>query len=255
LEKIMRRPLVAGNWKMNKTVEQATLLVANMLPGLQAVKTVDRVLCPPFTSLMTISGMLAGTEIGLGAQNLHWEASGAFTGEVSPEMVKEYCKYVIIGHSERRALFGETDHSVNLKVKASLAIGLTPILCVGETLEENESGRTEEVVSRQVKLGFEGISKDVAERTIVAYEPVWAIGTGKAASAEMANEIIGNTVRKNLASLFGGDIAEKIRILYGGSVKGDNAAEYFAKSDIDGGLIGGASLKAEDFIKIVEAAA
>ncbi|MCJ7519455.1 MAG: triose-phosphate isomerase [Anaerolineaceae bacterium] len=251
----MRRPLVAGNWKMNKTVEQATLFVASLLPGLQTVRTVDRVICPPFTSLMTLSGMLAGTEIGLGAQNLYWEATGAFTGEVSPQMIKEFCQYVIIGHSERRAYFGETDQSVNLKIKASLAIGLTPIVCVGETLDENESGRTEEVVSRQVKLGFEEISKEDSEKTIVAYEPVWAIGTGRAASAEMANEIIGNVVRKNLASLFGSDQAEKIRILYGGSVKGENAAEFFEKSDIDGGLIGGASLKAENFLKIVEAAA
>ena len=251
----MRRPLVAGNWKMNKTVEQATLFVASLLPGLQTVRTVDRVICPPFTSLMTLSGMLAGTEIGLGAQNLYWEATGAFTGEVSPQMIKEFCQYVIIGHSERRAYFGETDQSVNLKIKASLAIGLTPIVCMGETLDENESGRTEEVVSRQVKLGFEEISKEDSEKTIVAYEPVWAIGTGRAASAEMANEIIGNVVRKNLASLFGSDQAEKIRILYGGSVKGENAAEFFEKSDIDGGLIGGASLKAENFLKIVEAAA
>ena len=251
----MRRPLVAGNWKMNKTVEQATLLVASLLPGLQAVRTVDRVICPPFTSLMTLSGMLAGTEISLGAQNLYWEATGAFTGEVSPQMIKEFCQYVIVGHSERRAYFGETDQSVNLKIKASLAIGLTPIVCVGETLDENESGRTEEIVSRQVKLGFEEISKEDTEKTIVAYEPVWAIGTGRAANAEMANDIISNVVRKNLASLFGSDQAEKIRILYGGSVKGENAAEFFAKSDIDGGLIGGASLKDEDFLKIVEAAA
>ena len=251
----MRRPLVAGNWKMNKSLEQATLLVAGMLPGLQAIRTVDRVICPPFTSLMTLAGMLSGTEIGLGAQNLHWEASGAFTGEVSPEMIKEFCQYVIIGHSERRALFGETDQTVNKKVKASLAIGLTPIVCVGETLEENEGGKTAMVVSRQVKLGFEEISMEDAAKTVVAYEPVWAIGTGKAASAEMANDTIGGVVRKNLAELFGIDQAEKIRILYGGSVKGENAAEFFAKSDIDGGLIGGASLKAEDFLKIVEAAA
>lgn len=251
----MRRPLVAGNWKMNKTVEQAALLVAGLLPGLQAIRTVDRVICPPFTSLMTLAGMLSGTEIGLGAQNLHWEASGAFTGEVSAQMVKEFCQYVIIGHSERRAYFGETDQSVNLKIKASLSIGLTPIVCVGETLEENEGGKTETVVSRQVKNGFEGISSEDAEKTIVAYEPVWAIGTGRAASAEMANDIIAGAVRKNLADLFGGGTAEKIRILYGGSVKGENAADFFAKSDIDGGLIGGASLKAEDFLKIVEAAA
>ncbi len=251
----MRRPLVAGNWKMNKTVEQAALLVAGMLPGLQAIRTVDRVICPPFTSLMTLAGMLSGTEIGLGAQNLHWEASGAFTGEVSAQMVKEFCQYVILGHSERRAYFGETDQSVNLKIKASLSTGLTPIVCVGETLEENEGGKTETVVSRQVKLGFEGISAEDAEKTIVAYEPVWAIGTGRAASAEMANDIIAGAVRKNLADLFGGGTAEKIRILYGGSVKGENAADFFAKPDIDGGLIGGASLKAEDFLKIVEAAA
>lgn len=251
----MRRPLVAGNWKMNKTVEQATLLVASMLPGLQAIRTVDRVICPPYMSLMTLSGMLAGTDIGLGAQNLHWETSGAFTGELSPQMIKEFCQFVIIGHSERRAFFGETDQSVNLKIKACLAIGLTPIVCVGETLKENESGQTEAIVSRQVKLGFEGISKEDAAKTIVAYEPVWAIGTGRAASAEMANDIIGGAVRKNLANLFGSDQAEKIRILYGGSVKGENAAEFFAKPDIDGGLIGGASLKAEDFLKIVEAAA
>ena len=251
----MRRPLVAGNWKMNKTVEQATLLVAGMLPGLQTIRTVDRVICPPYTSLVTLAGMLSGTDIGLGAQNLHWETSGAFTGEVSPQMIKEFCQYVIIGHSERRALFGETDQSVNLKLKASLAVDLTPIVCVGETLEENEGGKTAAVVSRQVKLGFEGISKEDAAKTIVAYEPVWAIGTGKAASAEMANDIIGGAVRKNLAELFGSDTAEKIRILYGGSVKGENAAEFFAKPDIDGGLIGGASLKAEDFLKIVEAAA
>jgi len=251
----MRRPLVAGNWKMNKTVEQATLLVASMLPGLQAIRTVDRVICPPYMSLMTLSGMLAGTDIGLGAQNLHWETSGAFTGELSPQMIKEFCQFVIIGHSERRAFFGETDQSVNLKIKACLAIGLTPIVCVGETLKENESGQTEAIVSRQVKLGLEGISKEDAAKTIVAYEPVWAIGTGRAASAEMANDIIGGAVRKNLANLFGSDQAEKIRILYGGSVKGENAAEFFAKPDIDGGLIGGASLKAEDFLKIVEAAA
>ena len=251
----MRRPFVAGNWKMNKTVEQATLLVADMLPGLEAVRTVDRVICPPFTSLSMVSGMLAGTEVGLGAQNLHWEESGAFTGEVSPAMVKEFCKFVILGHSERRALFGETDESVNLKIKAALAVGLIPIVCVGETLEENESGKTEAVVSRQVKMGFAGISKDAASDIVIAYEPVWAIGTGKAASAQQANDIIGGVVRRNLADTFGADVADRIRILYGGSVKGSNAAEFFAQSDVDGGLIGGASLKAEDFVQIVEAAA
>ena len=251
----MRKPIVAGNWKMNKTVEQATLLVADMLPGLEAVKTVDRVLCPPFTSLMVVAGMLAGTEVGLGTQNLHWEESGAFTGEISPLMVKEFCKYVIIGHSERRAYFGETDQTVNLKVKSAFMHNLLPIVCVGETLEEYEAGKTENVVSSQVKKGLDSIKTADAEKLIVAYEPIWAIGTGKAASPEQANDVIKNVVRKNLASLFGPETADKIRILYGGSVKSNNAQEFFSQSDIDGGLIGGASLKPEDFVKIVEAAA
>lgn len=251
----MRKPFVAGNWKMNKTVDQATLLVADMLPGLEAVKTVDRVVCPPFTSLMVISGMLAGTEVGLGAQNLHWEESGAFTGELSPAMVKEFCQYVIIGHSERRAYFGDTDETVNKKTKAAFAIGLTPIVCVGETLAEYEAGKTGAVVERQVKDGLKDIDPKTAEKLIVAYEPIWAIGTGKAAGPEEANDVIGNVVRKNLAGLFGNDVAQMIRILYGGSVKGENAGEFFHQSDIDGGLVGGASLKAGDFVKIVEAAA
>ncbi len=250
----MRKPLVAGNWKMNKTVEQATLLVADMLPGLEAVRTVDRVLCPPLTSLMVVAGMLAGTEVGLGAQNLHWEESGAYTGEVSPLMVKEFCKYVIIGHSERRGYFGETDETVNLKVKSAFAHELLPIVCVGETLEQYEEGRTKTVVANQVKKDFEGIELSSAEKLIVAYEPIWAIGTGKAASPEQANDVIKNVVRNSLSSLFGGEISEKIRILYGGSVKSHNAREFFSQSDIDGGLIGGASLKPEDFVKIVESA-
>jgi len=251
----MRKPLVAGNWKMNKTVEQATLLVADMLPGLEAVRTVDRVLCPPLTSLMVVSGMLAGTEVGLGAQNLHWEESGAYTGEVSPLMVKEFCKYVIIGHSERRGYFGETDETVNFKVKSAFAHELLPIVCVGETLEQYEEGMTKAVVSNQVKKDFEGIDLSSAENLIVAYEPIWAIGTGKAASPEQANDVIKNVVRNSLSSLFGGEISEKIRILYGGSVKSQNAGEFFSQTDIDGGLIGGASLKPEDFVKIVESAA
>ncbi len=251
----MRKPLVAGNWKMNKTVDKATLLVADMLPGLEAVKTVDRVVCPPFTSLMVVSGMLAGTEIGLGAQNMHWEDSGAFTGDVSPDMVKEFCEYVIIGHSERRAYFNETDESVNKKVLAAFGVGLTPIVCVGETLEQYEAGRTEAVVAAQVNADFVGLDSNDAKKLVVAYEPIWAIGTGKTATSEQANDIIKNVVRKNLAVQFGEDTAQMIRILYGGSVKPNNARELFDMSDIDGGLIGGASLKAEDFVKIVEAAA
>jgi len=251
----MRKPLVAGNWKMNKTVDKATLLVADMLPGLEAVKTVDRVICPPFTSLMVASGMLAGTEVGLGAQNMHWEESGAFTGDISPQMVKEFCEFVIIGHSERRAYFNETDETVNKKVKAAFEAGLTPIVCVGESLEQYEAGKTEAIVTAQVKADFEGIDKRDAERLIVAYEPIWAIGTGKTATAEQANDIIKNAVRKNLTTQFGEQTAQMIRILYGGSVKAHNAKELFDMSDIDGGLIGGASLKPEDFVKIVEAAA
>jgi len=250
----MRTPFVAGNWKMNKTVEKATLLVADMLPGLEAVRTVDRVLCPPFTSLMVVSGMLAGTEVGLGAQNMHWEKSGAYTGEASPDMVREFCAYVILGHSERRAYFNETDETVNKKVKAAFALGMTPIVCVGESLEQYESGKTEAIVAAQVKADFAGIESAHAEKLVVAYEPIWAIGTGKAATSEQANDIIKNVVRKNLASQFSDQVAEKIRILYGGSVKSHNASEFFGMSDIDGGLIGGASLKPEDFVKIVEAA-
>lgn len=251
----MRKPFVAGNWKMNKTVSEATLLVANMLPGLESIKTVKSVLCPPYSSLMVLSGMLAGTEVGLGAQNLHWENSGAYTGELSPTMVKEFCQYVIIGHSERRQYFGETNETVNKKVIAAIENGILPIVCVGETLAENEAGDTKRIVSDQVLEAFREIPPDKSPELIVAYEPIWAIGTGKAASGEGANEIIGSVVRGSLVELFGKENAEKIRILYGGSVKADNATEFFSQSDIDGGLIGGASLKAEDFVKIVEAAA
>lgn len=251
----MRKPFVAGNWKMNKTVDKATLLIADMLPGLEAVKTVDRVVCPPFTALMVVSGMLAGTEVGLGAQNMHWQESGAYTGDVSPQMVKEFCEYVIIGHSERRAYFNETDETVNKKVKAAIEVGLTPIVCVGETLEQYEAGQTEAVVAAQVNADFVGIDSSDAKKLVIAYEPIWAIGTGKTATSEQANDIIKNVVRKNLAVQFGEETAQMIRILYGGSVNADNARELFGMSDIDGGLIGGASLKPEDFVKIVEAAA
>jgi triosephosphate isomerase len=250
----MRKPFVAGNWKMNKTAAEATNLIADMLPGLEAVRTVESVVCPPFSTLSAVYGLLSGTDIGLGAQNMHWESNGAYTGELSPEMVEEFCKFVIIGHSERRQFFGETDETVNKKVKAALSVGLTPIVCVGESLEQYESGSTELVVSSQVLKAFDGVSKADAAGLIVAYEPIWAIGTGKAASGEDANDVIKNVVRKNVSKLFGEEIAQKIRILYGGSVKPNNANEFFSQSDIDGGLIGGASLKAGDFVKIVEAA-
>lgn len=250
----MRTPFVAGNWKMNKTAEQARQLVAELLPGLQSVTSVERVLCPPNISIMAIAAMLNGTGIGLGAQNMHWEASGAFTGEISAQMVKEFCQYVILGHSERRAYFGETDETVNRKTAAALAAGLIPIVCVGETLAENEALRTREVIERQMMHGLKGLNITSASQIVIAYEPVWAIGTGRAASAAGANEVIGGMVRASLVDLFGVAIARDVRILYGGSVTGANAAEFFHQSDIDGALVGGASLK-PDFIEIVKAAA
>jgi triosephosphate isomerase len=252
-EEIMRKPVVAGNWKMNKTVEQARALVAELLPGIQAVQNVEKVVCPPFPAVMALAHMLAGIDIGLGAQNLHWEAQGAYTGEVSPAMVKEFCQYVILGHSERRTYFGETDATVNKKVKAALAIGLIPIVCVGETLAENKAGQTNEVVTRQIVEGLAGIDAAQAAKIIVAYEPVWAIGTGLAATGPGANAVIADNIRKPMANLFGAEVSQGTRVLYGGSVTGANAAEFFGQPNIDGALVGGASLKPE-FIKIVEAA-
>jgi triosephosphate isomerase (TIM) len=250
----MRTPIVAGNWKMNKTVAESRELVSKLLPALMDVTGVDRVLCPPFTSLFAVSSMLDGSGIGLGAQNLHWEEKGAFTGEIAPGMVKELCSYVIIGHSERRTYFGETDETVNKKLHAALRHDLTPIVCVGETLEEYESGRTSEVVLRQINLGFADVDPAVASRIVVAYEPVWAIGTGKASSGENANQVHAQVIRPALTGLFGADAAQAIRIQYGGSVTAANASEFFSQSDIDGALVGGASLKVDEFAAIVKAA-
>jgi triosephosphate isomerase len=251
----MRKPFVAGNWKMNKTVEQASILVQELLPGLQAVPEVERVLCPPFSSLMFLSAQLQNTGIGLGAQNMHWETSGAFTGEMSAQMVKEFCNYIILGHSERRGYFGETDESVNKKLRSALGLGLIPIVCIGETLTEYEAGNTGEVVRRQVLQGFKDIETTVASQIVVAYEPVWAIGTGKAATGEGANAVLKDHIRPALASLFGSAVTQNMRILYGGSVTSANAQEFFGQSEIDGALVGGASLKPVEFVKIVEAAA
>ncbi|KAA3642302.1 MAG: triose-phosphate isomerase [Chloroflexi bacterium] len=251
----MRTPLVAGNWKLNKTVKEAGELITALLPGLKAINGVEKLVCPPFTALMAVGAMLEDQGVALGAQNLYWEESGAYTGEISPAMVAELCQYVIIGHSERRAYFGETDESVNRRVQAALTHGLRPVVCVGETLEENEAGRAAEVVSRQVKDGLAGVTLRSADDLVVAYEPVWAIGTGKAATSADAVTIHRNVVRPTLAGLFGEDVAQGIRILYGGSVKPGNAAEYFGEEEIDGALVGGASLKAEDFVAIAQAAA
>ena len=250
----MRTPIVAGNWKMYKTVAEARHLVSELVPGLQAIKGVEKVLCPPFTTLMAVASLLEGTEIGLGAQNMHWETAGAFTGEISPTMVAELCGYVILGHSERRTYFGETDSSVNKKLKTALAHSLIPIVCVGETLNEYEANQTEEVVGRQVKLGLADIDLLAANTLVIAYEPIWAIGTGKAATASGANAVIADVIRVKLTELFGSAHAQSIRVLYGGSVKPENAANFFAQPDIDGALVGGASLKVADFIAITQVA-
>lgn len=256
----MRTPIIAGNWKMYNTIAEARHLVSEMVPGLQAIKSVEKVLCPPFTSLLAVRSLLEGTEIGLGGQDVYWEASGAFTGEVSPTMLAELCQYVIIGHSERRAYFEETDVSVNRKVHASLAHRLKPIVCVGETLDENEAGKTTEVVTRQVKVGLQGLDSstiglgDGNISIIIAYEPVWAIGTGRAATAEDANGVVANVIRPILKEMFNETIAQAIRVLYGGSVKASNAGEFFQQPEIDGALVGGASLKASEFVSIVQAA-
>ncbi|MBI5842970.1 MAG: triose-phosphate isomerase [Chloroflexi bacterium] len=250
----MRTPFVAGNWKMNKTVAEARDLVFKMSMQLREIAGVEKVLCPPFTSLVAVSALLEGTDIGLGAQNMYWEEKGAFTGEVSPPMVKEFCRYVILGHSERRAYFGETDQTVNRKLISAQTFDLTPIVCVGETLDEYESSRTREVVARQTSQSLRDVDPAFAPRIVVAYEPVWAIGTGKASTADNANAVVKDIIRPALAELFGAETAQAIRVLYGGSVTAANAAEYFSQPDIDGALVGGASLKIDEFAAIVKAA-
>jgi triosephosphate isomerase len=257
----MRQPFVAGNWKMYKTVAETRQLVTELVPGLQAINDVEKVLCPPFTTLLAAAALLEGSNIGLGAQNMHWESAGAYTGEVAPGMVAELCRYVIIGHSERRAYFGETDETVNRKVLAALAHGLTPIVCVGETLLENESGQTANVVRRQAREGLKDLelgaylAAGAPIPLVIAYEPVWAIGTGKAATPSGANTVVGEMIRPTLAELFGETTAQSLRVLYGGSVKADIAADFFTQPEIDGALVGGASLKAGEFIAITQAAA
>ena len=251
---MIRRKMVAGNWKMNKTLYETRDLLKEMVPELKDITDVDIVVCPPFVSLGVAVRETADTPSQLGAQNLHWEASGAYTGELSPAMLVDLCRYVIIGHSERRAMFGETDESVNKKVKAALQAGLLPIMCVGETLEENKAGLTAEVVSRMVREGLKDLTALQATDVIIAYEPVWAIGTGLAATSDGANAVHRDVIRPILREVFGHLVGNGMRILYGGSVTPANAAELFAQSDIDGGLVGGASLKTESFVAIVKAA-
>ena len=245
----MRIPFIAGNWKMNTTVTEAEKLVLEMLDKLDRIEGVEKVLCPPFVSLVAINMMLQGSSIKLGAQNMYFETKGAYTGEISPVMLSELCEFVILGHSERRGYFGETDEIVNKKVKTALANKFKPILCVGERLAENEAGKTEEVINRQVTAALNGI--EPVRDLVIAYEPVWAIGTGKAASSAQAAATI-QSIRDVVAKLWNKSIAQDLRILYGGSVTSANIAEFIFHPEIDGALVGGASLNAEEFVSIVE---
>ncbi len=251
--KKFRKKIVAGNWKMNKAQGDGVELAAGIKRELAELHEVDIVLCPPFTALRAVGEVIGNSVIKLGAQNMHWENAGAFTGEISPSMLRDlYCHYVILGHSERRALFHETDENVNRKTRAALAANLTPIVCVGETLAEREGGRMEAVICSQVKNGLAGLGNDLA-RVVVAYEPVWAIGTGKTASSAQAQEVHA-LIRATLKGMSSQEIADAVRIQYGGSVKASNAAELFSQPDIDGGLIGGAALEVRSFVEIVKAA-
>lgn len=247
----MRKPIIAGNWKMNNTIAETKQLISDLIPLVKDASC-DVVICTPYTDLATAVEMTKGTNIKVGAENVHWAEKGAFTGEISADMLKELgVEYVIIGHSERRQYFGETDATVNQRMKAALAKGLKPIICVGETLEERESGKTDEVVIRQTKGAFEGIDKSELDKIVIAYEPVWAIGTGKTATKEDANNTI-KVIRDQMAALYCNDCAQnKVRIQYGGSMNPKNVKELMEMPEIDGGLIGGASLKADDFSKVV----
>lgn len=246
----MRKSIIAGNWKMHNTVEEAVKLVTELKPLVKDAEC-DVVVCPTFVCLDAVKKAAEGTNIKVGAQNMYFEEKGAFTGEVSPNMLQAMgIDYVIIGHSERRQYFNETDESVNKKLKAAFSHNLVPILCVGESLNERESGITSEVIGRQIKLDLSGLTSEMVEKLVVAYEPIWAIGTGKTATKEEANETIA-FIRKTIASIYGNDVADKTRIQYGGSVKPSTIKEQMSMSDIDGALVGGASLKAEDFSAIV----
>ena len=245
----MRMPIIAGNWKMNTSVAEAVELVTGMKKRLNSISGVEKVLCPPFISLTTVKELIKGTSIKLGAQNMYFELTGAYTGEISPVMLAGLCEFVILGHSERRAHFGDSDQIVNKKVQAALGMQLTPIICVGESLEQNEAGETIEVVTKQVRAAFEGIESP--RGAVIAYEPIWAIGTGKAARGDQANATSG-VIRSIVAQLYGDSVAQEMRIQYGGSVSSTNTAEFISQPEIDGALVGGASLKAAEFVGIVE---
>lgn len=245
----MRKPLIAGNWKMNTTLEEAKSLVRAILNELDGMESVEKVLCPPFISLVTVKELLSGTSVELGAQNMYFEDKGAYTGEISPVMITDLCDFVILGHSERRQYFFETDEIVNKKVKKAFEIGLKPIMCVGESLKDNETGKTEYVITNQVRAGLSDVTP--TGQLVIAYEPIWAIGTGRAATGKQADATI-SLIRNIVAGIWNRETAEAIRILYGGSVTGNNIAEFIAENDIDGALVGGASLKAGEFISILK---
>ena len=251
----MRTPIVAGNWKMNKTAAEGTALVRAMMVDLMDTAGVQTVFCPSFLAIPDVARLVQGSPLAVGAQDLYWEESGAYTGEVSPAMVAEFCQYVIIGHSERREFFAEKDEGVNKKVKAALAHDLIPIVCVGETLALRDEGRTDTWVRDQVVAALQGVSPEQTAGLVIAYEPIWAIGTGRAATPEDAEQVCGEVVRATIADLYNAATAEAIRIQYGGSVNPDNVEEIMSQPNIDGGLVGGASLQAESFTTIVRATA
>lgn len=246
----MRKKVIAGNWKMNMLPDQTIKFIDEIAPLVKDTKN-EVILCVPYTDLFYALLTAQNTNIKIGAQNMHWEENGAYTGEVSGKMLKVIgVEYVIIGHSERRGDFAETDETVNKKIKAAFANELKPIVCVGETLEQREEGKTEEIITNQTRLALEGLSNEQVKNTIIAYEPIWAIGTGKTATSEDANNSI-KAIRKEIEDIYGKEVSEEVIIQYGGSVKSTNAKELFETSDIDGGLVGGASLKVEEFSKIV----
>ncbi|HAH97488.1 MAG TPA: triose-phosphate isomerase [Firmicutes bacterium] len=245
-----RRCLIAGNWKMHKTISDSVTLARAISGGMADGVEVDMVICPPFTALSAVADVIKGTPVGLGAQNVHWEEKGAYTGEIAPVMLQDAgCRYAIVGHSERRQFFGESDQTVNQRAKAALKAGLIPIICVGETLQQREAGNTDQIVKTQVRGAYAGIDPQAALNTVIAYEPVWAIGTGKASNGPDADRVSG-LIRNEMAALVGKETAEQIRILYGGSVKPENMAEFASQRNIDGALVGGASLDAQSFLAI-----
>jgi triosephosphate isomerase len=246
-----RTPLIAGNWKMNTTIDEAINLIKTMQPALQKIQGVEKVLCPPFVSLVAARAIIKGSTVKLGAQNVFYEEKGAFTGEISPLMLVDLCDYVIIGHSERRQYFGDTNEIIDKKIKAAIKKGIKPIFCIGETLEENEARQTRDVLGRQLMASSDRFY--FLSGCVIAYEPIWAIGTGRSASGDDANKTIG-FIRQFISHLHGRGVANTVRILYGGSVTAANIAEFMRKSDIDGALVGGASLKAADFVSIVKQA-